>query len=715
MGIDSEALEVQEAQMAALSDVRKKWHIQPAFSVEFIGYFLDRITRLKDIKSNLEVQVASNTKLVTDQQYLKERYDQMIRENEELGKESEALKEKIQSLHLNILSLCPNKPLPLVSTIGKPIHIIPATSSSSSASTSSLTVPPPASTPPARPMSVPTAAALKMGVGFPLQNPSTNNAGKILSTQRPVKNDHDLLHNCGICKRCTDQHLLAKCDTCHLRYHLGCLSPPLTRHPKKSKLYGWQCSECDKSDGSDTGVTMPEGPRKSRTRYSKEGIIVSANSRPVTPVKVETVVVPVKAEEVVASKAVEVPEVVPVNGGEAVIAEKIEDNTTTNKVEEEKVVQVEKTPIKESTVPLHDMVKDEATTSPTVKIEPMVIPKMKITPTRGRGRGRGRGSRGGRQPGRKSLEKMTVDSSTPVTMEPLPIPEAQRTAVTSPTSLPVSIPVLWPTSNSPVGAPLVASPVPIPPPVVIVPVTTTEEEPPVVSTSTPKATAKSEKKRAKKEKKHNHHHKHQQPVYFIAPPPPETEPPEIVAVEQAQKPSVERAEDGDDEEDEEEEEDEVPETNESIVDKNLMNLSHEMAQSTAIVSELLATDEDKANHHRKKKNKEKHKNKSHDLEHAAKEHKRKRKRKYGMENTTEEIADVHGASHPRIKIKFKAIPIPGTSAMGAGASCSDGEKQFVYVPPEEVVALPASSPRRLMSPHKIKSPMGSPAKQTVSQ
>lgn len=55
MGIDSEALEVQEAQMSALSDVRKKWHIQPAFSVEFIGYFLDRINRLRDIKSNLEV------------------------------------------------------------------------------------------------------------------------------------------------------------------------------------------------------------------------------------------------------------------------------------------------------------------------------------------------------------------------------------------------------------------------------------------------------------------------------------------------------------------------------------------------------------------------------------------------------------------------------------------------------------------------------------
>ena len=49
---------------------------------------------------------------------------------------------------------------------------------------------------------------------------------------------------CAICKRSHDQHLLAHCDTCKLYYHLSCLTPPLTRMPKKSKLYGWSCSEC---------------------------------------------------------------------------------------------------------------------------------------------------------------------------------------------------------------------------------------------------------------------------------------------------------------------------------------------------------------------------------------------------------------------------------------------------------------------------------------
>lgn len=121
---------------------------------------------------------------------------------------------------------------------------------------------------------VPTAAALKMGVGFPLTNlPGINDdTNRILSTQ--CQNNSKLMHECGICKRCNDQHLLAKCDTCHLHYHLGCLNPPLTRHPKKSKLYGWQCSECVKSDDSDGAITLPAGPRKSRTKYSKDGTIV---------------------------------------------------------------------------------------------------------------------------------------------------------------------------------------------------------------------------------------------------------------------------------------------------------------------------------------------------------------------------------------------------------------------------------------------------------
>ncbi|XP_053689184.1 PHD finger protein 14 [Sabethes cyaneus] len=268
MGIDSAAMEFQEAQMTALADVRKKWHIPPAFSVEFIGYYLDRTVRLRDIKKNLQHQVTANKRLLEEQQRLREKYDSTMKLNQDELNRNDELKDAIEKLYDDIHVLCPNKALIPIEQIGKPPSVPPIQNPS-------VVINTPSSTPPARTITVPTAAALKMGVGFPLQNLiAPGDTGRILSTQCK-QNSEELLNECGICKRCSDQHLLAKCDTCHLFYHLGCLNPPLTRHPKKSKLYGWQCSECDKSDDSGPEhVILPKAPRKSRTRYSKDGIIV---------------------------------------------------------------------------------------------------------------------------------------------------------------------------------------------------------------------------------------------------------------------------------------------------------------------------------------------------------------------------------------------------------------------------------------------------------
>jgi hypothetical protein len=99
MGIDAAAMEFQEAQvcetvnchwivvlkkkflslfqMTALADVRKKWHIPPAFSVEFIGYYLDRIARLKDLKTNLQDQLTLNKTLTSEQLGLRDTYDEV--------------------------------------------------------------------------------------------------------------------------------------------------------------------------------------------------------------------------------------------------------------------------------------------------------------------------------------------------------------------------------------------------------------------------------------------------------------------------------------------------------------------------------------------------------------------------------------------------------------------------------------------------------------
>lgn len=231
MGIDTQALEVQEAQVASLVDVRKKWHIPPAFSVEFIGYFLDRNVRLTSMKNKLDELLKVNSHLQDEQQNLRHKYDELLKENSELSHTNVNLKQCIHKYHSVILTVCPNKNLPSIDELGKPPPQVAASPSHR--------------TKVSQPEGRANAQTSESGVPIPL-------------------------NKCGICSLTNDQHLLAKCDTCHLYYHLGCLNPPLTRMPKKTKLMGWQCSECDKeSSGSEVECVDTEAPR--RLRHNKEG------------------------------------------------------------------------------------------------------------------------------------------------------------------------------------------------------------------------------------------------------------------------------------------------------------------------------------------------------------------------------------------------------------------------------------------------------------
>ncbi|XP_067012108.2 PHD finger protein 14 isoform X2 [Anabrus simplex] len=231
MGIDTQALEVQEAQVASLVDVRKKWHIPPAFSVEFIGYYLDRNVRLTSMKRRLEELLDVNTELQDEQQRLRQKYDQLLKENSELSRINVNLKQTVHKYHSVILHVIPTKNLPSIDELGKP---------------------------------PPQVAVSAMQAAIKSEN---SHEGKSSGTRG---NEPIPLNECGICELTNDQHLLAKCDTCHLYYHLGCLNPPLTRMPKKTKLMGWQCSECDKeSSGSEVECVDTEAPR--RLRHNKEG------------------------------------------------------------------------------------------------------------------------------------------------------------------------------------------------------------------------------------------------------------------------------------------------------------------------------------------------------------------------------------------------------------------------------------------------------------
>lgn len=62
MAVDVEAEEVREAQISALADLPKKWHVSPAFSVEFIAYVIDRERRIAQLKEQV---CSSNLYLLT--------------------------------------------------------------------------------------------------------------------------------------------------------------------------------------------------------------------------------------------------------------------------------------------------------------------------------------------------------------------------------------------------------------------------------------------------------------------------------------------------------------------------------------------------------------------------------------------------------------------------------------------------------------------------
>ncbi|VDD78130.1 unnamed protein product [Mesocestoides corti] len=65
--------------------------------------------------------------------------------------------------------------------------------------------------------------------------PTTTNSAAVSTT--PPDN---IFHQCNICNGYRDQHLLTICETCKKAFHIACLDPPLSRVPKRSKLFAWQ-------------------------------------------------------------------------------------------------------------------------------------------------------------------------------------------------------------------------------------------------------------------------------------------------------------------------------------------------------------------------------------------------------------------------------------------------------------------------------------------
>ncbi|RWS11664.1 PHD finger protein 14-like isoform X2 [Dinothrombium tinctorium] len=187
-------------------DVRRKWYIPPAFSVEFVSYYLDRNNRMNSMQKRLTELESQNRQLKELDECSRKKYEELLKHCDTLKSENSKYKAQARDLWA-ILNKFSKKSLSIPKILESPEEKKPT----------------------------------KHGKNIDGKSDSINDS--FLSSTNSI-----VLKTCGICRKTSDQHLLALCDSCKLNYHLYCLDPPLTRMPKKTRFGGWQCSDCTEKE-----------------------------------------------------------------------------------------------------------------------------------------------------------------------------------------------------------------------------------------------------------------------------------------------------------------------------------------------------------------------------------------------------------------------------------------------------------------------------------
>ncbi|KAI3358664.1 hypothetical protein L3Q82_014718 [Scortum barcoo] len=215
MGISTDIFPVDTSDANASMDGRRK-HKQPALTADFVNYYLERNMRMIQIQDNISEQKNLKDKLENEQEKLHVEYNKLCESLEDLLNVNGKLRSEGQAMWTLLGGI-----------LGQKLN---------------------------------TPAVLKAPKERKPSKKEGGTPGK--SSSLPA-----ILYSCGICKKNQDQHLLVLCDTCKLYYHLGCLEPPLTRMPKKTKNSYWQCSECDQASSDEADIameTLPDGTKRSR-------------------------------------------------------------------------------------------------------------------------------------------------------------------------------------------------------------------------------------------------------------------------------------------------------------------------------------------------------------------------------------------------------------------------------------------------------------------
>jgi len=211
MGLDPKSafMTVQdEIEMA-----RQKWHIAPAFSLEYVAYCRDRTSRMTAMKKHNAELVNQNLVLKTEEANLRERFNSIKDVVSKLKLETENMIKEARALQKSVAV-----------TTGKQYNL---------------------------PLQIEQLIAR-------CSNAKGKNFIQESTDVSKTTNKTSSTYGCGKCGTVKDQHLLALCDTCHSYIHIYCLDPPLTRVPKKTKFGGWQCSDCSERDEEEQEEALEE-------------------------------------------------------------------------------------------------------------------------------------------------------------------------------------------------------------------------------------------------------------------------------------------------------------------------------------------------------------------------------------------------------------------------------------------------------------------------
>ncbi|XP_075677071.1 uncharacterized protein LOC113798268 isoform X2 [Dermatophagoides pteronyssinus] len=229
-----------------MNDIRRKWYIPPAFSIEFVSYYLDRNRRICQMQQQSHELIEENKRLNEIESKSFAKYNKLLKKHEQLKSSNELLRQKIYK-YLKALSWFQQQQQQSSSKI---TNFINENDEIRRIKLMKIGE---------RIMSLP-EMMINNSNDQQQQQYSTNGTTTTTSVTNKSNNQNDLLpttkssidefqlKKCSTCKKSKEPHMMALCDSCNLYYHLHCLDPPLRRMPKKTRFGGWQCSNCTENE-----------------------------------------------------------------------------------------------------------------------------------------------------------------------------------------------------------------------------------------------------------------------------------------------------------------------------------------------------------------------------------------------------------------------------------------------------------------------------------